>query len=77
VAELNGEGTYIGVLSVNAGDQICETVPLFVFIWDKDSISVERALVDLEACFVCNPVAISERGCSRMVISGHIMDGWK
>jgi hypothetical protein len=77
VANLNREETYIGVLSVNTGDQICETVLLFVFVRNKNSISVERALVDLEACFVCNPVAISERGCSRRVISGHIMDGWK
>ena len=33
--------------------------------------------MDLETSFVGNPVAISERRCSRRVISGHIMDGWK
>lgn len=69
-------GAHIGVLSVHAGNKICETVLLLVLVWNKDGIGVERALVDLEACFVCNPVAVSESRSSRMLGSGHIMDVW-
>jgi hypothetical protein len=74
--KLQGRGTHIGVLSVHTGDKICETVLLLVLVWDKNGIGVEGALVDLKACFVCNPVAVSEGRCSRMLGSGHIMDGW-
>jgi hypothetical protein len=54
---------------------------LFILVWDKDRIGIERTLMDLKARFVCNPVAISERRGGRSVISGHIMDesnwiGW-
>jgi hypothetical protein len=77
VAEKDDEGAYIGVLSVDSSDEIGEAMLLFIFVGYEDSISVERALVDLKACFVCNPVAVSEGRCSRMVVSGHIMDGWK
>jgi hypothetical protein len=70
-------GTHVGILSINASNKISETVFLFIFVWDKDGIGVERALMDLEACFVCNPVAISEGRRGRSVISGHIMDDSK
>jgi len=70
-------GTHIGVLSVHTGDQVGEAMLLLVFVWDKDGIRIERALMDLEACFVCNPVAIPESRRGRSVISGHIMDEFK
>ena len=66
---------YIGVLGVNSSDQIGETMLLFVFVGDEDGVGIESTLVDLKACFVGNPVAVSEGRCSRMVVSGHIMDG--
>ncbi len=70
-------GAYIGVLRVNSSDQIGETMLLFIFVGDEDSVGIESTLVDLKACFVGNPVAVSEGRSSRVVVSGHIMDGWK
>ena len=67
--------THIGIVSVHASDEIGEVILLLVFVWDENSISVERALVYLEPCLVCNPVAVSESRSGRMMISGHIMDG--
>ena len=34
-------------------------------------IRIERALVDLQAGFIRDPVTVSQRRCSRMRISGH------
>lgn len=41
--------------------------------------SMGAALVDLKACFIGNPVAVSEGRCSRMVVWGYVIDGrkWK
>jgi len=44
---------------------------LLVFICDMEVIRIERALVDLEAGFICDPVTVSQRRCSRMRVSGH------
>ena len=52
--------THIGIVSVHASDEIGEAILLLVFVWDENSISVERALVYLELCLVCNPVTVSE-----------------
>lgn len=68
-------GTHIGVVSVHASDKISEAILLLVFVWDENCISIEGALVYLEPCLVCNPVAVSESRSGRMMISGHIMDG--
>lgn len=70
-----GDRTYIGVFSVHTSDKIGEAILLLVFVWDENSISVERTLVYLEPCLVCNPVTVSEGRSGRMMISGHIMDG--
>jgi hypothetical protein len=67
--------THIGVLSVHASDEIGEAILLLIFVWDENGISVQRALVYLEPCLVCNPVTVSEGRSGRMMISGHIMDG--
>ena len=66
--------THIGVLSIDTSNKIGEAMSLFVFVWDDGGVCVERALVDLEACLVCNPIAVSERRSGRGMISGHIMD---
>ena len=69
----SGEDSYIGVLSVDTGDEIVEDKFLFIFVWKKEEISVEGASVEPEAGFVCNPVPVSESRSGRR-ISGHIMD---
>lgn len=74
--KLEKRGAHIGVLSVHASHKVRKTVLLLVLVWNENGIGVEGALVDLKACFVCNPVAVSESGCSRMLGSGHVMDGW-
>lgn len=69
-----GWGTYIGVLCVDSSDQICEAMFFFILVRNKEGISVEVAMVDLEASLVGNPNAISEGGGARMMIAGHIME---
>lgn len=67
-------GAHIGVLSVDSSHQICETMFLFILVWNKQRIGLEVAMVDLEAGLVCNAYAISEGRGARMVIAGHIME---
>ena len=68
------EETHIGVLSVDAGDEICEAMFLFVFVWDKEVFALDIATDDLEACFVGNPVAISEGRGWKLACAWHIMN---
>jgi hypothetical protein len=68
------EGTHIGILSVDAGDEICEAMFLFVLVWDKEVFALDIATDDLEACFVGNPVAIPEVRGARNVRAGHVME---
>lgn len=66
--------THVGILSVDASNEVGETMLLLVFVRDEEGLRVEIAMVYLEASFVGNPVAISEGRGTRKVISGHIME---
>ena len=55
-----GAQTHIGILSVDASDEVGKAMLLLVFIRDEEGVRVEITMVDLEASFVGNPVAISE-----------------
>jgi hypothetical protein len=47
---------------------------LLVFIWHKKGISIEVAMMYLEACFVGNPVAIPEGRGTRKMVAGRVME---
>jgi len=47
---------------------------LFIFVWDEEGVSLEIALMDLEAGLVGNPDAIPDSRGTRMEISGHVME---
>jgi hypothetical protein len=66
--------THIGVLSVDTGNKVGETVLFLVFVRDMEGVRLKIAMVDLEASFVGNPVAIPEGRGTRKVIAGHIME---
>jgi hypothetical protein len=67
-------GAHIGVLCVDSSHQICETMFLFVLVWNEQCICIQVPMVDLETGLVGNPDAISEGRGARMVIAGHIME---
>lgn len=69
--------THVGILSVDTGDKVRKTMFLLVFIGNEKSLRVEIAMMDLEASFVGNPVAIPESRSTRKVIAGHIMESAK
>ena len=54
-----GQSTHVCVLSVDAGgrDDPCALLVLV----ENDWIRIDVALDDLEACLVCDPIAVSER----------------
>lgn len=72
-----GAQTHIGILSVDASDEVGKAMLLLVFIRDEEGVRVEITMVDLEASFVGNPVAISEGRGTRKVVAGHIMESSK
>lgn len=66
--------THIRILQVDARDTLHESVLLLILIRDN-RICIDVPVVDFEATFVGNPVAIPEGGGRRMVRAGHVMEG--
>lgn len=78
ISALEGGGhAHIGVLSIDAGNQIGKTMFLLILIRDEQGITLNVAKEDFESAFVCNPVAISEGRGARRMVAGHIMENDK